>query len=382
VTLRVAHPPGREPERRYALSMVLEEFLGLDVAYVAEDRDDVEIGGAVRVPDRFLGQRDEDWLTPASLPEAVDEEDVFGTAFLFLTRYEELVRPERDRHGRFTAAAALAPGRPVVNEVVEQLWRRLEAAFPRLERRPRSFELVVSHDVDVPGCRGRRPRVLAADLVRERDPLLAARRLAGRDPCDTFDYLLEASERRGLRSAFYFIADGSEYPLEQTRPLLERIHARGHEIGLHPGYDSQSAEAVRAEADRLRALSPQEPAGGRQHFLRWSPAAWGHWEQAGLAYDSSVGWAEAAGFRAGVCYEYPVFDVLGRRALGLRERPLVAMEATFLQYLALDDEAALATMRGLKDTCRRYGGSFTLLWHNNRLQSARARRLYEAVLDA
>jgi hypothetical protein len=390
MTLAVNVPPGYEAERRYAAHVLLGEFLGLDWRLETEQRADIRItldgqDGELTYADRVFALPEEAWLT--RLPELAAD-DPFGTAFFFLTRYEELLPTERDRHARFLAATATSPHRPVVNELLEDLWRDLRRVFPRLERRRRSFEVLPTHDIDILRCPGRSPRALSIALLKLRDPALTARRLCGADPCDTFDFLLDASERRGLRSAFYFMADDDGYRLADTRDLLRDVHVRGHEVGLHASYDAYRDSArTRSEFERLRAAADavgveQRSWGGRQHFLRWdAPTTWQVWEDAGLDYDSTVGWAEHAGFRAGVCYEYPVFNLKTRRMLNLRERPLIAMEATFLQYMELGAKAFDA-MAELKRTCRRYDGQFVVLWHNNRLQTARDRRLYEAVLDA
>ena len=396
MTMLLRVPSGREPERRYAAHVLLGEFLGLEWELVAEERDDVVLeldGSALEYRDGLFGRPDDAWLQPASLPEPplplpyLWPDDPFGTAFFCLTRYEEIARHERDARDRFPAHAAVAPDRPLVNELLEQLWGDLRRTWPRLARKRRSFRVIPSHDVDLPFCGGRRPKQLAADLLRGRAPRLALQRIAGADPCDTFDWLMTAAERRGLKTAFYFIADDAEYPLARVHTVLRDVHARGHEVGLHPSYDTyRDAARLEQELARLRAACAevgvqQASWGGRQHFLRWAPLTWQLWEDAGLAYDSTLGWSEAAGFRTGVCYEYPAFNLETRRMLQLRERPLIAMDTTFVQHLDLGD-AALAAMVALKDTCRRYDGDFVLLWHNNRLQTAADRRLYEAVLDA
>jgi hypothetical protein len=107
---------------------------------------------------------------------------------------------------------------------------------------------------------------------------------------------------------------------------------------------------------------------------------WSAYEDAGLSHDASVGWAERPGFRAGICCEYPAFDLRSRRQLGVRERPLVAMEASLYQYLGLDDEDVLGRLVALREACGRYGGEFTLLWHNNRLERRGERRVYREIL--
>lgn len=124
----------------------------------------------------------------------------------------------------------------------------------------------------------------------------------------------------------------------------------------------------------------------RQHYLRWrTPNTLRNLDAAGLDYDSTLTFPQVAGFGYGVCYEYPMFDLLTRTPLKLIERPLVAMESSVMNasYMGLGTSmAALETFGRLKDACRRHQGDFTLLWHNSRLTTEAESRLYEKVLDA
>jgi hypothetical protein len=344
--------------------------------------------------------------------------DIFGSAFFMLTRYEELVSAARDAHGRFPAAFSLAHrerflDRPVVNEYLELLWSSLRRLWPRLERRPVRFRERLTHDVDW-AFYARLPalsqmRAAAGDVLVRRDPALGVARLRSyvrtrggnldADVCNTFDFLMDQSERRALRSAFYFIAGGagtggdemSPYSLEDAwiRRLLRRIHERGHEIGLHGSYESfRSTTQLRAEFATLQRVCleegiEQDSWGGRQHYLRFeNPATWQAWEECGLAYDSTLAYPEAPGFRCGVCFEYPVFNLRTRRRLGLTERPLIVMEASLLdrQYLRLPADTALARIQELRHRCRRFGGEFNLLWHNSWLLTRHQKRLYELAV--
>jgi len=71
------------------------------------------------------------------------------------------------------------------------------------------------------------------------------------------------------------------------------------------------------------------------------------------------------------------------KPLKLRERPLIAMDATFLvpQYRALRPEQVLEWIERLASTCRRFGGAFSLLWHNTSLIEPWQRELYLEVLE-
>jgi hypothetical protein len=71
-------------------------------------------------------------------------------------------------------------------------------------------------------------------------------------------------------------------------------------------------------------------------------------------------------------------DLQQRRPLRLRERPLIVMECSVIAERSLGlgySDEALALMQRYRDTCRRFSGDFTLLWHNSHLESESETRL-------
>jgi hypothetical protein len=346
--------------------------------------------------------------------------DVFGSAFAMLTRYEEVVRADaRDSYDRFPMASTLAFAEgfaesPVVDVYVALLSAALASVWPRMEFRRHRYQVVLTHDVDDPlSTVGRGPRMLArqfgGDLVRRRDVGLALRRARavidarrGRydtDPNNTFDFLMDVSERHSLRSSFYFLARGDADPAAPryqlfdhpwVRDLMGRVHRRGHEIGLHTGFGTYlDAAATAEEFHRLRTVAEgqgvtQEVWGGRQHYLQWrNPNTWRNWCAAGLQYDCSLAFSEAVGFRTGTSREYPVFDLLARTPLDLVEKPFQVMDVSLFGHMALTpDDAARAALRIARE-CRRYGGTLGILWHNDEvLRTARQKRWYESLIAA
>jgi len=346
--------------------------------------------------------------------------DLLALAVWMMTRQEEIGYLLTDEHDRFPSSASHAfrngyLERPIVDEwlfILEQLMR---ACWPRLDLRSPSFKCLVSHDVDRPSRAAFVPfnrflASMASDLVRRRDfraflsaPIIRFRthdRLHSADPVNTFSWLMSVSEHHGLQSAFYFICGRTDpekdahYEPEHPaiRRLLREIHARGHEIGLHPSYRTYcDAQRLAAEAERLKKICAGERIvqsvwGGRMHFLRWShPTTLRAWESARMTYDSSLGYADTPGFRCGTSYEYPAFDLEADRQLSLRIRPLVAMECTVMaeRYLGLGPtDAARERFIALKNVCRAVGGNFTLLWHNSSFDGPEERAVYEDVLAA
>lgn len=468
--LVIRHPDSWHAERAYIIDVLFGEFLGLSYrlethsqrsTLVSHDAD--PDGRKLELTDGLFDASTDSWLTADSLPvrpcEAIDVRslpfevavaapalpvlfgqprsgswgtaskdylalhiDVLGGSFFLLTRYEECVVPDRDRHDRFASTGALAVQagfheRPLVNEYVEVLWGALRHLWPNLQRRQRRYEVRLSHDVDWPLATRGLPlsyllRATAGDIAVRRDLSLASRRLASRfqvvrgnldaDMGNTFDFIMDTSEAFDLRSAFYFITEHSGGMIDGTysidepwiRGLLGRVHARGHEIGLHPSYNTYlDPRQTRREFERLVAACDaegirQDAWGGRQHYLRWrNPTTWQNWADAGLNYDSTVGFADRVGFRAGTCYDYPVFNLMTRERLSLIERPLVVMDGALFRAVSpanmdLPDEPAFELVRRLKRKCQRFDGAFSLLWHNSALITPRQRRIYSDVIRA
>jgi peptidoglycan/xylan/chitin deacetylase (PgdA/CDA1 family) len=342
--------------------------------------------------------------------------DIFGSVFYLISRYEEVARPYRDEHRRYPSYASLASiegfvVRPIVDEYVDALWAAIHEMWPMLTRPSTAFRLRLTHDVDRPWAALGQPtsavvRGLGGDLIRRRNPTLAGQRtgslLAARvgrldgDPYNTFDLLMDTSERHGLRSTFYFLAGNTAGAIDGTyslsdppiRRLLKRIHDRGHDIGLHASYDTyRSPELIEREFTALKhgcaAAGFDQPTWGvRQHYLRFEiPTTWRCHESAGLDHDSTLGFADHIGFRAGTCREFPTFDLLERRALRLRERPLVVMDATLFGYQALHPDLAASRAQDIVDACRRHRGDAVLLYHNDTLNGTRLRAHYQDLVE-
>lgn len=362
----------------------------------------------------------------ASLPSPLIEKvadgyvvhyDILGLTYWMLTRQEEIGRTDLDKHKRFPATLSHAfkceyLERPVIDEWLDILGQVICRTWPNVKLKKHTFSMKVSHDVDTPSRYGFRPwrtipRTVAADVLKYHDirglfgpwvRLSTRKRFHSLDAFNTFDWLMGVSEQDGLKSAFYFIcerrgtAHDSDYDVEHPtiRDLIRRIHRRGHEIGLHPSYNTfLDPHQLAREADYLRRICAEEGViqaqwGGRMHYLQWSqPVTLRAWNDAGMVYDSTMTYADYAGFRCGTCFEYPAFDPVAKEELQLRIRPLVVMEGSVIgqEYMNLGvTPAALDKILVLKHACKAVNGCFTMLWHNSSLRTIAERRLYQAVI--
>ena len=125
--------------------------------------------------------------------------------------------------------------------------------------------------------------------------------------------------------------------------------------------------------------------GGRQHFLRYDPAITPKlWDLNGFTYDSSLGYADKAGFRTGVCYEYTMYNLAERKKLHLKQRPLVVMECTIIseRYEGLGfGQESLERLKYFEQVCKNYSGDYTLLWHNSFFSNSKSYRIYEIIVS-
>lgn len=446
-------------EREYIYDVVFHDFWGVKYQICFEDRDDVLIEGVdencVYIEDTFFQQQEKNWLRKGSLPNQPLETmqvldsyidcvtdvklpviygnceagrifsadnlhcyiDIFGSAFFMLTRYEEVVIKERDCYDRFSAANSLAYQegfleRPIINEYLEILWQWLGEHFVGIKREERRFEIMPTHDIDVPFWRLQnnlynRIHMLAGDVLKRRDWSIAhqhidyiKRATMGswvQDPYYTFDLIMDISERNDLTSNFYFMTsidrDQKDGNYDIMHPevcrLAKNILERGHKIGIHPGFGSKDKlRFIKEDTDKLWKMIdagrlPVEKIGGRQHYLHWTaPTTWKCYEEAGIVYDTTLSYADHIGFRCGICYDYPVYNVLTHERYKLREYPLMVMDCSGLEYMNLSHIEMLERCLALKEKVRNYGGVFVILWHNNFFVKEIDMECYRGIIES
>jgi hypothetical protein len=313
--------------------------------------------------------------------------DIFASIFFMLTRWEEYVNKERDIHNRFPAYASTAYKndflhRPVVNEYIEMLWNMLLFLGIEQKRKEKKYELTLTHDVDnICFWKNKNQlfRLIAGDVLKRKNVSLALERLSEyylvkrktiKDPFDTFEWIMDKSESIGLKSRFYFMSGGitsydNRYRIDdkKTIGIINKIKKRGHIIGLHGSYDSyNNLEQFKKEKDLLEKIVENPILEGRQHYLRFeAPITWQVWEDAGMEIDLTCGYADKEGFRCGTGDEFSVFNILMRKKLKLKERPLVVMDCSLFDYNSYDYNEAMKEI----NTMKKNTNSFTMLWHNS-----------------
>jgi hypothetical protein len=317
-----------------------------------------------------------------------------------LLRDEPDARPgpgATDAHGRLRRSGSALEraglgDRPVVDRTITAVgaWIERHGGPPSVPRWPGEARAAValSHDVDHPDrygilqAVGRHPerlrrapqtffkRAWAEGRARRRDP----------DPGAfwAFDALIDEEARRGLTSTYLFAAMPFHGPWGTTRdvaydvrerrfqPVFKRLRATGNGIGLHTGYAAWEAPGrVAAERRRLADAAGVEIAGNRHHYWHLGPepgVTLREHEAAGLAWDASLAFNEAVGFRRATTLPFNPWDDTLRRPLRVLQLPTACMDGSLL-YRMRDVDAAVAVVAGLLDVVADAGGSLVLDWH-------------------
>ena len=299
----------------------------------------------------------------------------------------------------------------------------LESGVPFVEIPPRpdgyDFICCLTHDVDFFGIRRHKfDRTLAgfvaraslktlADLVRGRRPLVQAARnwmallslplvflKLVPDFWRPFDDYARVEE--GSRSTFFLVPfkgrpgiapDGTvdaaravSYQVSEIREEMSKAAGRGSELAVH-GIDAwRDADAGRAEMRQLTSLTGQMTAGVRMHWLYFDADSPRRLEAAGFDYDSTWGYNDAVGFRAGTSqvFRLPASE-------NLMELPLSVMDSAlfYSARMGLVHKDALQRCVRIVATAKRFGGTLVINWHDRSLAPERLwGRFYRKLLEA
>ena len=330
--------------------------------------------------------------------------DELAEAFFHLARVEERDGPH-DEHGRFRAASSsLDP----LDPPLERLRKKFGA---RTSYDGASFLVALTHDVDsvwrwtrigVRGAMARGKDDALALRVREAGreavglALAPIHRLRGTDPNWRFEQIVAEERRRGARGSTFYVFGGysdvhdgaSPETYERLRPrLVETLAGVDAEVGLHGSYgaadDEQRLAGEKATLDHLGV----RPEGLRYHYLRIDPhrnlrplAA------LGFAYDTSLAFSDAVGFRAGLARPFRPWDFDREEPLDLVEIPLAVMDVTLAErrYLGLSARGAWPRLEALLDWAAASHAAFAILWHPDRFDKPTSGgwdRLFYRIID-
>jgi hypothetical protein len=153
------------------------------------------------------------------------------------------------------------------------------------------------------------------------------------------------------------------------RPIaaaLRRLHAEDWEVCLHGSYTaSRTPGRLGEERAILEQVLGRAVLGHRQHYLHFHPAQlFSEVERASFAYDSSVGYNDCSGPRAGTLWPYRPYNIEHGRPHTFWEIPFVLMDTTLATTYRLSGQAAWEHVLAV---LRQYHGCVAVIWHQEQL---------------
>jgi hypothetical protein len=154
--------------------------------------------------------------------------------------------------------------------------------------------------------------------------------------------------------------------------LIQEIRGRSCEVGLHASWFSfNDTEEMKRQKEALANVVKRDILSVRQHYLHYdiriTPSV--HYE-AGLKYDSTLGFNDNIGFRFGTCHPWHLYDLKGEKEIPVLEVPLIIQDTAMLnpaKGMRLDEETAFQYLMQITERVEEMGGVLTLLWHPNRV---------------
>jgi hypothetical protein len=323
--------------------------------------------------------------------------DIVASAFYFLSCWQEITSTERDQHERFPASASLQHQHgllhiPIVNQYAQLMKAELERLMgPSIPEIPRfggkDFAICMTHDVDY--IRKWSLGVIYRELVQHLLLGKGSKELGGRltragaflqalsardDPYRfSLEKIFNVEKNAGVHATYYLKAGATSRHDTSYRisdgygsSLVTSLETAGHEIGLHPSYNSFiGSTKIGAEKERLDHVLRAKARGVRQHFLRFKiPETWRAQAGLGFEHDATLGFSGHEGFRAAICHPFRPYDSERDEVIGIWEVPLLAMDGTFQSYRNKSAEESLEIIKELILTVKRYSGVGVLLFHN------------------
>ena len=160
----------------------------------------------------------------------------------------------------------------------------------------------------------------------------------------------------------------SGYSLDDISSELSLIRAHGGEVALHgldAWLDSNSGNTERGIVSKETGL---DGIGVRMHWLYFDEQSYKVLDQAGFSYDSTFGYNETVGFRAGTAQAYRPPG-----AAKLIEMPLLVMDTALFYpaYLNLRPDEARSLVLELLEDVERFGGTLMINWHDRSIAPER-----------
>lgn len=311
--------------------------------------------------------------------------DIFSAIFYLLSRYEEYLPFNADKHNRYPAIASIlyqnnCLERPIVDEWIFALAQMLYAKG--IVTKQSAFTFLPTYDIDIAWSYLHKgwKRTIGGyfrdlfqnnlSLVKERIAVLGGQK---KDPFDSFEWLEQLHRAYQLHPVYFILAaltatdfDKNIAPLQQDMlALITRIAATAT-VGIHPSYYTvANLEKAQQEKGVLEKITGKQITLSRQHYIKLHlPDTYRQLIDLGIEQDYSMGYATHLGFRAGTSHSFTWYDLLHETTTNLSVTPFCFMDATAHYELKLSAEEAFSRLEAMQQQLQKINGTLVTVFHN------------------
>ncbi len=319
--------------------------------------------------------------------------DIFSASFYLLTSYEEYGAAKLDIHSRFPHEESLAYQNgfldiPLIDRWAYKFKELLTGKFGGAENyKLRPYRFVPTFDIDHPYLyrnKGFLKNSMGAlrDLLKGKfsdfsERLKVVSHLKADPYLQAVRWIDEFHKKQGKHYYLFVLLSkygkyGRKTIYPQRRYYRSLKSLENVTIGLHPSYESfLDKGAINKEKQKLEKILGKTISVTRQHFLKIRfPETFQILNELEFSEDFSLAYAKSSGFRSGTAVPYPFYDLDKNISTGLIIRPTILMDTSLMMHQRIAPDDAFLKIKQFALECKKSGGDFVIIWHNNNLSGS------------
>lgn len=176
--------------------------------------------------------------------------------------------------------------------------------------------------------------------------------------------------------------------IKELKRIQSKFQFNSQNIGIHPSWQEKSNAlktkiAWQEELQTLENILGETPKHSRFHFIHLHlPQSYQILHQMGIETDWSMGYPDAAGFRAGTSVPFHWYNLTQERNTSLLVVPFCIMDVTCKNYLKLSPNQSITLGNRLKQTVESFGGLFCFVFHNESISGKTPWRGWKSVISS
>ncbi|NEZ45597.1 hypothetical protein FDF74_00040 [Clostridium niameyense] len=320
--------------------------------------------------------------------------DIISSAAYMICCEEEYKLDKRDDKNRFLSDFSFR--RENINRPLFDIYKRIlidsiKNIDNNIQQRDKKLEVLITHDVDNVDSRNIYILLhLIKDNIMKKRFINALKQLvyySYKNRYNMFEKYLSIEKKYDVISDFYFILGqkgrfGRRYSLDTIKDELQILKNNNNGIGMHTNYYYYNDyEKILTDKNSLEDYIQQDVIGCRNHYLRFNvPDSWEILKNINIKYDTTLGYSDNNGFRAGTCSSFVPFNLNSSSLIPIYEVPLVIMDILVMENSLSYDEK-FNKVKNILDYSKEYKGTISILWHLCVLENNDYKKMYLDILE-